>query len=222
MMDSSFSRERRLIFQKAVEVPSSLSERIADFMRRGGDDQELEQLVQNVRETPDRETVLDGALQKLQTLEERERQAITMNLDSLQGRIEGKLQMHERLLAKGAVRSWLDRAREALNGKERGKPMAGAPEDLMEKIQNPGQMAMDFAEGVTNTVLPTRVTENMTPVQKRVFGGALTVGTALLAGWVAYGLIRGKEAGQKQEGGFMRKAFWGFLIGGAAIIGGTN
>lgn len=223
MMDFSFLRERRLIFQKAVEVPQPLSQRIADFMRRNGDDRELEELVQNVREVPEKQTVLDGALQQLQTFEEKERQAITVNLDSLQERIVGKMKMHERVLAQGAVRSWLDRARQALAGKESGIPSATAPENPAKTVPaTPGQMAMNFAEGVTNTVLPTRVTENMTPAQKRVFGGAVTVGAALIAGWVAYGLIKGKEAGQKQEGGILRKAMWGMLIGGATIIGGAH
>src|SRR3989338_7972305 len=58
---------------------------------------------------------------------------------------------------------------------------------MKELTHTSGQMAMDFAEGVTNFVLPKRITESMTPLQKRTFGGALTVGTALLAGWVAYG-----------------------------------
>ena len=92
---------------------------------------------------------------------------------------------------------------------------------LKELPHTSGQMALNFAEGVTNTILPKRITESMTSAQKRAFGGAITMGTALFAGWVTYSLIKGKEAGQKQEGGIMRKAMWGLLIGGAAVIGGT-
>ena len=90
---------------------------------------------------------------------------------------------------------------------------------MKELTHTSGQMAMDFAEGVTNFVLPKRITESMTPLQKRTFGGALTVGTALLAGWVAYGLVKASK-GVREAGRKVRNTFLWFL-GGAAVIGGT-
>lgn len=221
------SAENRLIFetlQTAEEQHKSLIENV--LQSETTTDAQLDQLAGFIQKNKPRNAI-GAARETFEKLDNDKKLQVQRNINRLDARITA-------LQANDQERAELKATIVALRGQQNVAPETAIepqpePATLAEKAGNAmkkaGKGLADAAEQITDTILPTSLTKEMSREKKIVVASLMTVGVGVVL-WSLFRRARrafgqGKEAAEHSKGGFLKK--WAIRLGvGVAVLFGAK